>query len=453
MKSLKLFQDKAFYRSLFTLAIPISLQSLINSSVNMADTVMIGRLGTVEIASVGLGNQVFFLFTMLLFGIGSGGTVFTAQYWGKQDIEGIRRTTGICLVFSFITATFFTLVSLFAPSFIISLYSNDPAVISAGSVYLRGLAPSFIPFAVSFVFTLIMRSVEKVRLSIVATIISLSINVVLNACLIFGLGIFPRMGVAGAALATVIARYVEVLILVGSSYRLRYVFTGSFKELFNIKASSVRYFLLIALPVMVNELLWSLGITMQNVVFARTGTNAIAAFNITSTVSQLTWVAFIGLGNGAAVLIGKKIGQSDELQARSYAGLITRFMPLLAAAVALILIPLSWSLPYLFKVEPSVFHIINRMFIILALSYPFRAFNMAMIIGVCRAGGDTIFSVVYDVAVMWVITLPLAALASFLLGAPVWLVYLCVAMEDPLKMLLGVWRLRSGKWLHNVTGK
>ncbi len=451
MKSLRLFDDRIFYKSLFAIALPIMLQNLINSSVNMIATVMIGRLGTVEIAAVGLGNQVFFLLNMILFGVSSGGAVFTAQYWGKKDIEGIRKNTGLCLVIVLVITSIFTAACVIFPRVIIGWYSSDPAVIECGSVYLRAVAPCFIPFSISFVFTLIMRTIEKVKLPMIATFFALSLNVALSYLFIFGAGAIPAMGVAGSALATVITRLIEMCILLGFSYGRKYALAGTPRELFGFDSAFAGRFFQIALPVIINELLWSLGITMQNVIFARTQTDAIAAFNITNTVSQLTWVVFIGLGNGAAVLIGKKIGEGEELTARSYARKITLFAPLMAAAVALLLLPLSWILPFLFNVNAHVFSIINAMFIILMLSYPFRAFNMSMVIGVCRSGGDTLFSVFYDIAFMWGFSLPLAAAASFIFHAPVWLIFLCLATEDPLKMFIGIWRLKSGKWLHNVT--
>jgi len=417
----------------------------------MVDTVMIGRLGTAEIAAVGLGNQVFFLFTMILFGVCSGAAVFTAQYWGKRDIAGIRKNTGLALLIVVAIGAVFTAACMAAPRFIIALYSNDEAVIELGAAYLKAVAPCFIPFAVSFLYTIIMRTIEKVKLSMITTLIALSVNVVLNYLFIFGAGPIPAMGVVGAAIATVIARIIELVILVSVSYGKKYAIAGSPQELFGFDPAFAARFFVITLPVIVNELLWSLGITMQNVILARTGTDAIAAFNITNTVSQLAWVVFIGLGNGAAVLIGKKIGEGSEDTARDYASRITIFAPLVAAVIAVFLIPLSWTLPYLFNVNANVFSIISVMFVILTLSYPFRAFNMAMVIGVSRAGGDTVFCMVYDIFFMWLLALPLAAAASFVFHAPVWIIYLCLASEEPLKMLIGLARLRSGKWLNNVT--
>jgi putative MATE family efflux protein len=276
-------------------------------------------------------------------------------------------------------------------------------------------------------------------------------NGVLNYLFIFGAGPIPAMGVKGAALGTVISRFVETLILVIVSYVRRYPPAGSPGELFAFNGPYARRFLKIALPVIFNEIAWSTGITVQNLIFARTDTNAIAAFNIINTFSQLTWVIFIGLGNGMAVLIGKKIGEGKEKTARDYASLIVRFAPLLSLGVAAVLYALSAFLPLVFNVGEEVLGAASQMFLILCLCYPFRAFNMSMVVGICRAGGDTVFCAFYDIAIMWLLALPLAAAASFVFGAPVWVIYLCISAEEPVKMFLGIWRLRSGKWLHCVT--
>jgi putative MATE family efflux protein len=451
MRLRDLFKDRQFYKSLFTLSVPIMLQNLINSFVNMLDTVMIGRLGTVEIAAVGLGNQVFFLFNMVLFGICSGSTIFTAQFWGKQDIPGIRKNTGLCLILSTGVAVIFTGMVLVNSERIIAIYSRDLEVIRLGGRYLKTLAPSYIPFGISFVFILTLRSVERVKLAMVSTVIALTINMILNYFFIFGAGPIPAMGVTGAAIATVIARYAEITILISVSYARRYPVAGTLREFMGFNAPFVSRFLRIAAPVVLNETMWALGITVQNIIFARNHTDAIAAFNITNTVSQLTWVIFIGLGNGVAVLIGKKIGEGDRQTARGYARRIAVFAPLLAAAAALVLFPISRLLPFIFNVNANVLSIASVMFIILCCSYPFRAFNMTLIVGVCRAGGDTVFCVLYEMIFMWGMSLPLGAVMSFIVRAPVWVVFLCLASEDVFKAMLGQWRLRSGKWLHDVT--
>ena len=450
-KKFSLFDDTGFYKTLFAIAVPIMLQNLVNSFVNMADTVMIGRLGTDEIAAVGLGNQVFFLYMMTLFGVCSGGSIFTAQFWGKKDIQGIRKNTGLCLILTMAAAVVFTVLALAIPRRIIGVYSADPEVITIGAAYLKTLAPSYIPFAVSFVFMITLRSIEKVRLAMVTTLIALSINMFLNWLLIFGVGPFPALGVTGAAIGTVVARIAEMVILVTVSYRKKYQIAGSLREFTAFNWGFAARFLAISGPVIFNEIIWALGITVQNIIFARTNTDAIAAYNITNTCSQLAWVVFIGLGNGVAVLIGKKIGEGNEEAARDYARRITLFAPLLSAIVALAFYPLSQLLPLIFNVNEAVLDYAAAMFIVLCCSYPFRAFNMTLIVGVCRAGGDTIFCVLFEVIFMWCYSLPLGAALAFIVHAPVWLIYLCICSEDVFKMMFGLWRLRSGRWLHNVT--
>jgi putative MATE family efflux protein len=451
MQFTKLFSDKDFYKNLFAIAIPIMLQNLINSFVNVLDTVMIGRLGTVEIAAVGLGNNVFFFYMIILFGNCSGGAVFIAQFWGKRDTGGIRKTVGLCCAFSFILGGIFTLAAAMIPDRIMGIYSADKAVIEAGAQYLRYLAPSFLPFALAQVLVLSLRSIEQVKTPMVTTLAALSINGVLNWLLIFGIGPFPALGVAGAALATTVSRITETLLLVGISRRKRFPVIGPLREMCAFNRAFIGRFAQIVAPIMVNEFIWSLGVAAQNIIFARTHTDAIAAFNITGTVSQLTWVLFIGLGNGVGVLIGKKIGEGDHAGARDYALKIIFFAPLAALGAAAALIPISFLTPLIFRVNETVLRTASQMLFILAAMYPCRAFNMSMVVGICRAGGDTVFCAVYDVAFMWLIALPAAALASLVFHAPFWLSYLLLLSEEFFKMAAGIWRFRSGKWLHDVT--
>jgi len=452
MKLSAVFGDRQFYRNLFTVALPIMLQTFFSSTVNMISTVIIGRLGTVEIASVGLGNQIFFLYNLALFGLCSGASIFTAQFWGRKDIGGIRRNLGLSLVLALSGGVFFTAAAGFAPERIMGIYSADTAVIKAGAEYLHILSISFIPYGISMVFMFSLRSVEKVRLPMVASLIALSVNVIFTYCLVFGAGLFPALGIRGAAVAAIISRITEMSILLIVSYSRKYPPAGNFFELLNIGVSYIRKFFHIVFPVLFNEVVWSTGMSMQSVIFARTNTDAIAAFNITGTINQLIWVFILGMGNGVAILIGKKIGEGDDVAARNYARWISTASPVAAIGGAGILLLLSRIIPPLFNVNSNVISHIRLMFIILAAIYPLRSFNMNMIVGVCRAGGDTVFCAVYDVVFMWGLALPLAAAAAYFFHAPVWLLYLFVMSDEIFKLPLGLWRLRSGKWLRNVTG-
>ncbi|MCL2879765.1 MAG: MATE family efflux transporter, partial [Treponema sp.] len=341
MKITELFSNRQFYKNLFVIALPIMLQSFFSSAVNMVDTIMLGRLGTVEIAGVGLANQIFFLYNMVLFGLCSGTSIFTAQFWGKRDLAGIRHNMGFSLIISLGAAALFVAFAFFAPETLIGIYSRDPLVIAAGAEYLHIACLSYIPLGISTVIVFTLRSVEKVRLPMVTTIIALSFNSLSNYFLIFGNGPFPALGVKGAAVTTIIARTIELVLLISFSNIKKYPIICRLSELLGFHLPYVRRFFRIVLPVLANEMIWSFGVSMQNLIFARTHTDAYAAFNITGTVNMLTWVIFLGLGNGVAVLIGKKIGEGNETAARDYATRISLFAPLLAVGIAFVLMGIS----------------------------------------------------------------------------------------------------------------
>ncbi len=207
----------------------------------------------------------------------------------------------------------------------------------------------------------------------------------------------------------------------------------------------------VGLPVLFSETLWGLGITTQNSIFAHTGTDPFAAFSITNTVSQLTWVVFIGMGNAAAIILGKKIGAGDKTGARAFTHRFCWFFPLLGLGIGLFLIPLSYLLPLIFNVDSSIIKIAQQMLLVLVFMYPSRAFNMLLIVGICRSGGDTIFASLIDNGWMWIFALPLGYAASFIWGLSAWQILLCLETEQILKTVCGVWRIKSGKWLHKVT--
>lgn len=438
------------FKSLFVIALPIILQNLMQSTVNMLDTLMVGQLGSVEIASVGLGNQIYMLLNMVLFGISSGGAIFIAQFWGKKEKSGIWKMEGVMFTFSLIISFLFMVASVFAPKFLIGLYSKDFHVIEIGARYLRIVAFSFPFFAMSFAFSMALRSTEHVKLPMVATMISLVLNAILNYLLIFGIGFFPSLGIVGAAIATCISRIVECFILFIVAYSKKYEVASSVKNLFSFTFFEVRKFIKIAFPVIINEAIWGLGTSMHSLIMGRTSTEAISAFNITGTISQITWVFFIGVGNAAGIIIGKKIGEGNETEARKYANTLSWFMPVMAIFIGLLLIPISKFLPFMFNVEANILVQAKMMLMILMCCYPLNAFNMCWVVGICRAGGDTVFAAIIDVCFMWIIAIPLAACVAYFTNVQPYIIYICLLSEQIFKAIVGFYRIKSGKWLHNV---
>ena len=411
---------------------------------------MVGQLGSVEIASVGLGNQIYMLLNMVLFGISSGGAIFIAQFWGKKENSGIWKMEGVMFSFSIVIALIFTFASVFFPKFLIGLYSKDFHVIEIGARYLRIVAFSFPFFAMSFAFSMALRSTEHVKLPMVATMISLVLNAILNYLLIFGIGFFPSLGIVGAAIATCISRIVECFILFIVAYSKKYEVASSVKNLFSFTFFEVRKFIKIAFPVIINEAIWGLGTSMHSLIMGRTSTEAISAFNITGTISQITWVFFIGVGNAAGIIIGKKIGEGNETEARKYANTLSWFMPVMAIFIGLLLIPISKFLPFMFNVEANILVQAKMMLMILMCCYPLNAFNMCWVVGICRAGGDTVFAAIIDVCFMWIIAIPLAACVAYFTNVQPYIIYICLLSEQIFKAIVGFYRIKSGKWLHNV---
>ena len=440
-------KSKGFYSSLVAIAIPISLQALLQNFVNMLDTIMIGRLGSVEIAAVGLGNQIFFILNMILFGITSGGGVFIAQFWGKKDLAGIRKSLGLMTLIAFVVSFIFTIVCLLIPNQLIRLYSPDPQVIQVGGAYLRFVCLSYVPTAISFSITLALRSTERVKLPLVCTSISLFTNLIANYLLIFVAG----LGVKGAAIATVISRIIELVILATWSYSHKYEICGKLKELLGFNRYFIVKFLKIAFPVIINETFWGLGTSVYNAIFAHAGTNAFTAYSITGTISQLTWVFCMGFGNGIGVLIGKRIGEKKIDEAKTYAKRSMWFMPLIGAFVGVFLVPLSKLLPVFFNVDQEIIKTATAILMILIFVYPFNSFCMNWIVGVCRAGGDTVFSAVAEIVVLWCVAIPLGYVAAFVLHLPAPMIYLFFCSESIVKAIIGAIRVLSGKWLHEVT--
>jgi putative MATE family efflux protein len=446
-----LFQDQDYYKTLVRIAVPITVQQFITSSLNAVDVMMIGQLGETAVASVGLANQLFFLFTLLMFGISSGGAMFTAQLWGKRDIKNIHKVLGICLTVGLASSMIFAVAAVVFPHVVLSLYTPDPEVVALGSSYLRIVGFSYILTGITFSFAAVLRSTENVRLPMYVSIVALSGNTFMNYLLIFGNLGFPEMGVPGAATATLIARTLECTALVSVTYLARTPVAARIKDLFAFNWVFLQKYFTTALPVIFNESLWSLGITVYNAIYARIGTDAIAAVNISSTIENLAFVLFIGLSNAAAIMIGGRIGAGEENRAFNYARrslLITIIGAILIGGVIFTGRGLILSL---YNVSESTRTFAHYILGIVSFVFWIRVSNMMMIVGILRSGGDTRFSFVLDVGTVWVIGIPLALIGAFVFHLPVYGVMLMIMAEELVKFGVGIFRVRSGRWVHNLS--
>jgi putative MATE family efflux protein len=445
------FKDKGFLKQLYRLAVPIAFQNLLTASLNMAGNVMVGQLGDTSIAAVGLAGQVFFLFNLILFGVGSGSAMFTAQFWGNKDLVSVKKVFGLCLALGLGIAGIFLFLCEISPAKIIGIFTADPHVIKLGSEYLIIFAWSFLFYSISSAFAVVLRSVGEVKLPMLVTVSALGLSLGLSYILIFGKFGFPALGIRGAAISVLMARVAEALALVVVTYWRKYPIAARAGELLGFNMSFIGKVFKPVLPVILNELFWSLGITAYNIVYARIGTTSIAAMNIVGTVDYLALVPFIGLSNAIAIITGHAIGAGDEDTAHRNVGRTLALTAFTALLVSGIVFAIKGPIIALYKISPDVALFSNRTLIVLAAWMLVRSQNMILVVGMMRSGGDTRYSLFLDGVIIWILGVPMAILGGLILHLPVYLVYLMVMSEELTKCILGLRRYLSRKWIHNLT--
>ena len=448
--SLSFLRDRDFLRSMLAIALPVAFQQLITASLNMIDVLMVGQLGETSVAALGLANQVFFLLILFLFGVTSGMSIFTAQYWGKGDIENIRRVLGICLAIAVFVATGFTLAATLMPQRLMSFYTEDQEVIRLGSDYLRIVGLSYIMMAVTVSYISVLRSITMVKITVIVSVIALGLKTLLAYLLIFGIGIFPELGVRGAAIGTAFGWTFECILLMILVYALKTPLAANPFSFFRFSRPFMMSVLKTSMPAALNEVLWSVGITSYNAVYARIGTEAIAAVNINATIEELVFVLFIGLGNACAVMVGNKIGAGGKDVAFEYG----RRFAILGVSSALlggaIVFSLRETVISLYQISPSAAESLRGLMLVYSLSIWIKVFNFMLFIGALRAGGDTRYAMFTELFSIWMIGVPCALIGGFVLHLPVYGVYALVLLEEIAKAIIVFRRFLSRNWIHDL---
>lgn len=450
MNLLALFSDKKFFRNTISLAIPIAVQNFILSSLNLVDNIIIGGLGETAIASVGLANQYFFLLNLVLFGVSSGAAIFTAQYWGDKDIKSIKSILGLCLITSVVASVIFTIGGLLFPREIIGLFSNDPSVIEAGGRYLWISSLSYIFTAVTFAYSSILRSIEIVKAPMIVSVIALAINTVLNIIFVYGLGDFQGFGINGSAVATLIARIIEFILIIFVVYKFKYPVACKLSELVQFTSTFVKKFFKVTVPVILNESIWALGVTVYAAIYAHMGTEVIAATNIVGTIERLAMVVFFGFGNAAAIMIGNKIGEGNEEEAYLYAKRFIILNTFFGVVMGIVIYLTSPAILSLYSISAEVYNYTKQILYVVSAFLWVKFFNYTNIVGVLRSGGDTKYCLLLDIGGMWLVGVPLVAFAAFYLKLPIEQVYIFVFMEEVIKVIIGMPRITSKKWINNL---
>ncbi|GAA0746738.1 MATE family efflux transporter [Clostridium oceanicum] len=450
-KLFELFNDSTFYSKLRRIAIPIIIQNFIASSLNMVDTMMIGKVGETEIACVGIANQYFFLFNLLITGFCSGCSMFISQFWGKKDEKNIKKVLGVGLIVTVVSGVIFTIIALIIPEKIMLLFNKDPNVIKFGASYLRIVCISYVFTAITFNFAIALRCIEKSKIPMIFSMIALMINTILNYILIFGNFGFKPMGVKGAAIATLIARIIETTLILSYVYLKEPILAGRLNEMFCWTKEFANKIIRNIIPVVLNECCWGTGMVVYSAIYGRIGTKAIASVQICTTVQNLFMVVGIGMANASTVMIGNTIGAGKKEKGKVYAKRFTGLGSILGLSLGIILALSSKNILSIFKVSDKVLHDSLLILYITAVLMTIRVVNVIIITGVLRGGGDAKYPLIVEACTMWLIGVPLAIIGAFVLKLPVYLVVALATAEEITKFFIGLARLISNKWIRNLT--
>ncbi len=451
MRQLTAKENKAFYAKVFSLTLPLALQNLINVSVTAADTVMLGKVSEVVLSASSLAGQIQYILTLFFLGITSGAAVLTAQYWGKRDIRTIEKITAIALDAAVAISFLFSLAAFFIPDKLMHIYSSDPAVIEAGVSYLRIIAFTYIIGAITNVYLNIMKSVEQVLISTIVYCVSLIVNIMVNAILIFGLFGFPALGIRGAAIGTLIARSVElVIVFFYAKFRNKDI-TVRIQDMLHPDMVLAKEFLYYAIPVTLNEFFWGLATSANTAIIAQLSTSAAAANSVAQVARQLATVAGYGVSSAAAIILGKTIGEGKKELAEIYAHKLIRVSLIFGFIGGLCIFLARGPIISFMRFSKETSEYLTLMLFVMFYYTVSQTYNTTVIVGVLRSGGDTRFGLILDFVSMWGIFIPLGFIAAFVFKLDVKLVYLILTADEICKTPFTRHRWRKLGWLKDIT--
>lgn len=444
-------RDRDFYRRYVMLTLTIAAQNVITQAVNLADNVMLGAYSELALSGVALVNQIQFLLQMLVIGAGEGIVVLAARSWGRREIEPIRRVSAVGMAIGMAMTTLLWAIVFIAPHGVLRLLTPEEAVIAEGVKYMRIVCFGYFFFAFTQILLASMRSVETARIGLGVSVAALFVNVFFNYVLIFGKLGMPAMGAEGAAIATLISRVAETVIVV------IYVFCVDKKarlrpmDFFRFDREILRSFFRVSLPVILSGSMWGIAQTVQTAILGHMGQSAIAANSVAATVFQVFSVVCYGSASATAVLVGKLIGEGK-------AGVIKPYIRSLQAMFAVIGV-LSGSMLFFGKnlvltfystLTPETYALANQLLTILSITLVGTSYQVACTTGIIRGGGDTTFVLINDMIFMWVITIPLAALAAFVFHLSPVVVFICLKCDQILKGLPAGLRVNRYKWIKKI---
>ena len=432
------------------LALPIVLQNMITIGVNIMDTVMLGSYGEIQLSGSSLAGEFINIFQILCMGMGCGAAVLTAQFWGKGDTKSLKHAVTIMIRICLTLAVLFTLVTALAPSFIMSIFTDDPAVIEKGRIYFLWSTPTYLLMGISLTLTLILRSVRKVMVPLWTSIISFFVNIFFNWVFIFGHLGAPEMQIAGAALGTVIARVVETTIIAVYVFKVDKSIGLRIRDLFGSCGGLLRTYLKYSIPVLISDGMLALGNTMVSIIIGHISTEYVAANAIIATIVRLSTVFTQGLGQASSVMTGNALGQGETDRAYREGVTFVTLSFLIGIFASGVILSLSPFIIGLYNIEETTRAIAHQLMYAVSIMIIFQSSQSMLTKGVLRGGGDTKFLMIADVAFLWVASVPLGALCGLVWHLSPFVIYVALKIDWAIKSFICLFRLKSKKWIRIV---
>lgn len=444
-------ENKTLLKKLLVLVLPMALQNFMASLVSASDALMLGFLNQSSLSAVSLAGQIQFVLSLFLGAFSIGESVLAAQYWGKGEKHRLEEILGIVLRFSMLVSLIFTLAALCAPDLLMRIFTNDKELIRLGASYLRIVSFSYFFMGISQMYLCIMKNTNRALRSTLYSSSAVILNIIINAILIFGLLGFPKLGIAGAAIATTISRGVELALILFENVRqsdVRIRIKNILRPIAWLQKDYIHY----TWPSLANQVIWGCGFTMTSVIMGHLGTDAVAANSIAQIAKNLAACLCLGIGTGAGIIIGNELGQGNLVHAKKTGNKLCIISLIAGAGSCLILfvcIPLIQG--FTGTLSPQAQDYLRFMLIVCSYYMIGKSFSATVIGGVFSAGGDTRFGLLCDTINMWIIIVPIGCIAAFILHLPVPVIYFLLNLDEFTKMPAEIWYYRKYRWVKNIT--
>lgn len=442
--------DKDFKKKLIEIALPVTVQCLMQSSLSLIDQIMIGSLGSECIAGIGLAGKFTSLFSVTLAAIVTAAGILISQYFGAKNEKGLRDSFYLPMYLSLILVVIFSLLSVCLPDQVMSLYANDKNTVVKAASYLIFRTPGYLACVITMFISTLLRNMNKAKLPAIAGIIAIITNTVMNWFLIYGILIFPRLEEVGAALATVFSQLVEMIIVLTLFIREKKKQNLFLKPTVHFSKDFYKNAFAILMPILIGEFLWSLGENVYAVIYGHLGTEACAAMTLMYPIQGIAIGALCGVSSAAGIIVGNSLGADEHEKAYSQA---INFVKLtLAAGILIEIIVCAISPLYvkLFNVASETRMITIKILIAFALVFTAKVFNMVVGGGVLQSGGQTKFMTLINIIGPWAFGVPMGFLSAYYFKLSIWWVYLILSLEEYVRLIISVWLLKSKRWMKNV---